>query len=215
MEAIRDYFRLVKGFRTGLYDPEVPCEQIVAGPHWLWGHGELLSYGWFQASAATHLLGVEKNWAPFLAGSHAGRMALLVASGMFDPRLMPMPDRLPARTTPSHAWLAHTDTYEHATALLAVTVTRALTQDRIPVFHNIPCNETWVTRSAESRFGVLDWRLVQTPDGRCWPSNAGFDSCFVHKHFAWDFMLDNANQSRVRRTLPSIEDAKTQCSQWF
>jgi hypothetical protein len=83
------------------------------------------------------------------------------------------------------------------------------------VFHEIPCNARWIERSKLSRSGSLDWRVVESADGRCWPAQAGWDTCFVHKHFLWAFQLERAHESLVRReTLNNTDAARKACYQW-
>jgi hypothetical protein len=198
-------------FDSEYYDPLIACERIAVGPHWLWMHGEGVSHGWLGAAAGVHLLSIEKNWAAFQAGSHAGRLSLLVAEGLVDPRLLPAQPfqtslpRVPAYDRPTHS-------YDDATAMLRVVAERS---KGLVVFQNISCQSSWIQHSNLTRTGLLDWRIVQTPDGACWPSNAGFDTCFVHLHFAWSFMAHTTAVSSARRTVVSPENVRASCPQFF
>ena len=188
------------------YDATVPCESLAAGPGWLWAHGLFASHGWREASAAVHLLAIEKTWHPTMLGSHAGRFAVTVAQGLFDPRLMPMPAEPPPLTPPAPAWTAAvSESYDMATRAIVAAFDAALAAKQPAVLHEIPCNARWIQRSNLSRSGILDWRIVETPDGRCWPAQAGYDSCFVHKHFLWPFQLVHARDSLLLR--PPLDDA--------
>ena len=198
------------------YDPAVPCESIAAGPPWLWAHGVFASHGWREASAAVHLLSIEKTWHPTFLGSHAGRFAVAVAQGLYDPRLMPMPAKPPPLTPPAPAWTAAVnESYDLATRAIVSAFDAALEAHEAVLLHEIPCNARWIHRSDLTRSGILDWRIVETPDGRCWPAQAGYDSCFLHKHLLWPFLLEHAHESLIVR--PPLDDAGTarkQCMQW-
>lgn len=201
---------------SAYFNASVPCERIAAGPTWLWSHGAIASLGWLQSTAAVHMLAIEKTWHPTMVGSHAGRFALVAAQGLIDPRLMPMPPKPPLMTPPAPAWTAAmNESFELATRAIVAAFDTGLASGETPVFHEIPCNARWIERSTLSRSGRLDWRIVETPDGRCWPAQAGWDTCFVHKHFLWAFQLERAHESLVRReTLNNTDAARKACYQW-
>lgn len=73
------------------YDASVPCEKVAAGFPWVWQHGNTLRFGWRNASAASHLLGMNIGWGEkgTSSGGLSGRVAWLVANGYTDSRIIP------------------------------------------------------------------------------------------------------------------------------
>lgn len=200
------------------YSAAVPCEKGALAPPWLWALGQLYSEGWsaFGVSSATHFLGVEHGWTPTISGSHAGRVSAMVADGLFDPRIVPMPHPLPPDPGPSASWTAGArSSFAMATTLLAAQFESALAANRTMVLQPLPCDAPWLERCDACRSGILDWRVVQTPDGRCWPVQGGWDSCFNHLHFIWAFQLRDASTSVVERLpLNDLAAARKDCNKW-
>ena len=214
------FTRACTPFDAPEYDPTVPCERLAAAPNYVWTHGEVLWAGWPEATAAVHLLGVEHRWTPYWSGSHAGRFDQVLASDVFDLRLLPRPDErhMPPLTHPTPAQSRRTNSFEEAKDMVTVQIWQAYRLDKLPVLHALNCSSMWIERSEWSRTGILDWRVVQTPDGRCWPANAGFDSCWSFDQFAWTFLLESNhmwNQSRLSRTPRNAETFAQQCSDFF
>lgn len=75
------------------YREGVPCERVAAGFPWVWQHGNILRFGWRNASAASHLLGMNIGWGDkgTSSGGLSGRLAWLVANGYADERVIPSP----------------------------------------------------------------------------------------------------------------------------
>lgn len=203
---------------AGQYSPSVPCEKGALAPPWLWALGGLYSEGWsaLGASAATHFLGVEHGWTPTVSGSHAGRVSAMVADGLFDPRIIPMPHPLPLDPGPSASWSAGArSSFAMATTLLAAAYQNALAANRTMVLQPLPCDAPWLKRCDACRSGILDWRVVQTQDGRCWPVQGGWDTCFNHLHFLWAFQLPLATKSLLARLpINDLAAARKDCDKW-
>lgn len=78
---------------SATHSAAAPCERVVAGFPWVWQHGNLLRFGWHNASAATHLVGMNYGWGDkgTSSGGLSGRVAWLVANGYTDERVIPSP----------------------------------------------------------------------------------------------------------------------------
>lgn len=191
---------------SAYYNSSVGPERIIAGPAWLWGHGELLTHGWPEASGGTHLLGAEQNWANRDAGTHIGRMAVLLSNYMFDVMLLPSPHSFelmkPFSPGPDSS---NSSVYikRHIRSFYSYAVQRGL----VPIFTNFSCSLEWIAKSDCTRSGLLDHRVLQTNDGRCYPAPGGWESCFPFKHYMYDFMLNKTNRGII---MPKPTSAYTE-----
>jgi hypothetical protein len=202
-------------FDSPYHDGDVPCEPTAAGPTWLWAHGEVVSHGWAGASASTHWLGIEKTWCENFLGSHTGRFNVMLAAGFIDLRLMSLPH---ARERRAHtlAWTHGVrQSYKEASSLLTSAFQSAV-EAGIPFsVPELPCDAPWITKSDLTRSGILDWRVIETPDGRCWPAPPGWNTCFSHHHYAYDFMMLEPNRTELPLRQPlSDAELKSDCRGW-
>jgi hypothetical protein len=169
------------------YDERQACEMALAGPPWLWSHGDIFEAGWDGSVAVTHLLGVNKNWFNKLAGSHVGRFAMLLAHA--GVRTAPVSTK--RRVYLSRDVVEHR--LRHKDARLFKLLIKRLAEhadaaDAVPVMPALPCNASWIERGEDTRLGYKDHRVVD--DGEhCYPSPMGWGSCLVGEHYLYPFQV--------------------------
>lgn len=182
--------RVCVPFDDDAYDERVPCETALAGPAWLWSHGDIFECGFDDTIAVTHLLGVNKNWFNMLAGSHMGRWALLVARA----GVKTAPLTAKKRVYLSKSVVEHRMKFKDARPfklLLKHLAMAANAIDAVPVMPAFPCDAPWVERGDDTRLGYKDHRVID--DGAlCYPAPMGWDSCLVGEHYLYEFQAPDA-----------------------
>ena len=173
--------RVCVPFDDDAYDERVPCDTALAGPPWLWSHGDIYERGFDASVAVTHLLGVNKNWFNMLAGSHMGRWALLVARAGVKSAPLTSKKRIYLSKAVVEHRLKHNDSRIFK-MLIKRFAELADARDAVPVMPALPCDAPWIERADDSRLGYLDHRVVD--DGAwCYPSPMGWDSCLLGEHY--------------------------------
>jgi hypothetical protein len=91
----------------------------------------------------------------------------------------------------------------------------------MPVMPRLACNCSWIERGDDSFLGHGDHRVVD--DGQhCYPSTAGFDSCFPGGSYSYPFLVHVGAQVETLETLPvnytttdELRQAHRDCSSFF
>jgi len=171
------------------FDESAPCEKVLNAPLWLFHHGDPLRKGFEDQVAAYHLLGIELTWMNNGPGSHASRyIQWLARPGMSTVTLdakrqyVALAGELVAKAA------AHADVV-HIKSLLKHFFNQAISDGKVPVMPRFSCDSPWIKRGEDSFLGIDDLRVVD--DGAdCYPSAAGFDSCWPNVHYTYPFTLE-------------------------
>ena len=85
---------------------------------------------------------------------------------------------------------AHKDAV-HMKRIVKHLLSYAIGAGKMPLMPRFPCNSTWISRGDASFLGHEDHRVVD--DGAwCYPSTAGFDTCFPGEHYTDPFTVPRA-----------------------
>ena len=189
-------------FDSEQYDETAAPERVLNAPFWLFSHGDPLVNGFEDQIAVYHLLGVNLYWSEKGSGSHVSRFAQWLARpGMLTHRethgkpYVALAQHIVDKAT------AHSDAV-HIKRIVKHLLNYAVGAGKMPVMPRFPCNSSWISRGEEDSFlGHGDHRVVD--DGAwCYPSTAGFDSCFPGEHYAYPFTVPQGAQVEVLNTLP-------------
>lgn len=173
-------------------------EIFAAAPPWTFGHQED-EYRNFDLSAVTHLVGCDVGF-KIHGGSHAGRRALMAASGCWTAA---PGDKRYATLSPQLVEPADLATRNATAALIRRFVAAAHELDRMPAMFGFPCDDAaWVEKRNGSRLGVYDLRVVKR-GALCYPGVGG--STCNHEQFVFDWEIEH--HGLPSRTVDGFHDA--------
>jgi Nucleotide-diphospho-sugar transferase len=174
------------------YDESAPCEKVLNAPLWLFHHGDPLRKGFEDQVAAYHLLGIELTWMNHGPGSHASRyIQWLARPGMSTVTLDASKSYVALADALVEKAAGHEDVV-HIKMLLKHFFNQAITDGKVPVMPRFSCSSPWIAKGDDSYLGINDLRVVD--DGKdCYPSAAGFDSCWPNVHYVYPFTLKRLN----------------------
>jgi hypothetical protein len=207
-------------FDSEQYDETAAPERVLNAPYWLFSHGDPLVNGFTDQIAVYHLLGVNLYWAETGSGSHASRYVQWLARPRMQTYRELRTDYVELSQHLVDTASAHADAV-HIKHLVKHLMTYAVDTGRLPVLPRFSCNSQWIKRGNESYLGYEDHRVVD--DGTwCYPSTAGFDSCFPGVHYSYPFLTPTGARVETLETLPLLYEtseqlrrAQTACPAFF
>lgn len=188
-------------FDSEQFDETAPCEKVLNAPQWLFSHGDPLVNGFENQIAVFHLLGVNLYWSDEGSGSHASRyVQWLARPGMKTYRETHGRPYVQIAQHMVDATCIHSDA-AHIRRLVKHLMNYAIGAAAMPVMPRFACNCSWIKHGDDSFMGHSDHRVVD--DGQhCYPSTAGFDSCFPGGTYSYPFLVPPDASVETLETLP-------------
>ena len=208
-------------FDSEQFHETAPCERVLNAPQWLFSHGDPLVDGFENQIAAYHLLGVNLWWSDEGSGSHASRyVQWLARPGMKTYRETHGKRYVQLAQHLVDASCNHADA-AHVRQLVKHLMNHAIGVGMMPIMPRFSCNCAWIKRGDASFLGHGDHRVVD--DGQhCYPSTAGFDSCFPGTHYSYPFLLPTGARVETLDSLPmnhtvtdELRQARMDCASFF
>jgi hypothetical protein len=170
-------------------------ERILSAPLWLFCHGDTTADDFDDQAALIHLTWTHLRWRAKAAGSQVGKLVQWAARvGLQTLRLPPDALFVSIAQPVVDAAAGHSDEV-HLKFVMKHLAAYAAAEGAVIVLPSFDCGSPWIRRGERSRTGVSDHRVVVAADGRCYPSPAGYNSCFLGEHFVFPWML--ATEHRV------------------
>ncbi len=206
-------------FDSEQFDETAAPERVLCAPNWLFSHGGPLVNGFVDQIAVYHLLGVELRWSGD-AGSHVGRYVQWLARPGMKTYREAHTDYVAAAQPLVDAACAHPNAV-HIKHLVRKFMSYAFGTGRLLIMPRFSCDSPWIQRGDDSMTGHGDRRVVD--DGTwCYPSVAGFDSCFPGVHYTYPFLVPAGARVETIGTHPPhfnssdvLSEAHVACPDFF